>query len=65
MKKMDELYSKRWQQTLLVWKFEQKKQDPETLYVDFPQKQFDTWNVQITLQSHTSYFLIMKYIQAL
>jgi hypothetical protein len=42
-----------------------KRNMVEKKYVDFFQKQFDTWNIEITLQSHTSYFLDMKYIQDL
>jgi len=37
----------------------------ETIYVGVFQKQFDTWNTQITFQSHISYFFDMKYIQVL
>jgi hypothetical protein len=42
-----------------------QKNSVEIIYVGFFQKQFDTWNTQVTLQNHTSYFLNMKYIQAL
>ncbi len=42
-----------------------KRDMVETIYVGFSPKQFNTWNAQVTLQSHTSYFLDMKYIQAL
>jgi hypothetical protein len=42
-----------------------KKNRVETIYVGFFKKQFEPWNTQITLQNHISYFLNMKYIQAL
>jgi hypothetical protein len=61
---MDEFYSKRWQQTLFLQIIEQKKWGGKT-YVSFFQKKFDTWIIQVTFQSHTSYFLNMKYIQTL
>jgi hypothetical protein len=63
--KMYELYSECWQHMLFLWKIEQSKEGGNNLCQGFFQKQFDTWNAQVTLQSHISYFLNMKYIQAL
>jgi hypothetical protein len=63
--KMYELYSECWQHMLFLWKIEQSKEGGNNLCQGFFQKLFDTWNVQVTLQSHISYFFNMKYIQAL
>jgi hypothetical protein len=61
---MDELYFECWQQTLFLWKIEQNKQGWNNLCW-FLSKQFEKWNVEATILNHTSYFLGMKYIQAL
>jgi hypothetical protein len=63
-KNMDELEFECSQQTLFLQKKKQNKQGWNNLCW-FLSKQFDQWNVQITFQNHTSYFLNMKYVQIL